>query len=108
MRRRVRAARRDGHDRVAEADARGGRSPGARALVIGVAKPAAIIPKLVPALVEALEAGLDIVAACMRGSPTSRAAQAAAERLGRRLIDVRDPPPTSPSAPAQSAAASGC
>lgn len=66
---------------------------GARALVIGVANAGGIIPQSwIPALIESLEAGLDIVSgmhARLGGMPALRAA---ADRLGRRLIDVRVPP----------------
>jgi uncharacterized NAD-dependent epimerase/dehydratase family protein len=66
---------------------------GARALVIGVANSGGFIADdWVPALVEALEAGLDIVSgmhARLGGIPELKRA---AERLGRRLIDVRRPP----------------
>ena len=66
---------------------------GARALVIGVANSGGFIaPSWRPALIEALEAGLDIVSgmhASLSGVPEL---VAAAERLGRNLIDVRRPP----------------
>jgi uncharacterized NAD-dependent epimerase/dehydratase family protein len=66
---------------------------GARGLVIGVANPGGMIP---PAwrksLVEALEAGLDIVSGMhVRLADIPELAEAAA-RLGRRLIDIRVPP----------------
>jgi uncharacterized NAD-dependent epimerase/dehydratase family protein len=66
---------------------------GARGLVIGVANAGGFIPdSWVAALVEALEAGLDIVSGMhMRLTDIPRVA-AAAKRLGRRLIDVRTPP----------------
>ena len=66
---------------------------GARGLVIGVANAGGFIPESwVAALVEALEAGLDIVSGMhMRLSDLPKVA-AAAKRLGRRLIDVRTPP----------------
>lgn len=66
---------------------------GARALVIGVANSGGFIAdSWLPALAEALEAGLDIVSgmhARLRDLPSLKAA---ADRLGRRLIDVRVPP----------------
>jgi uncharacterized NAD-dependent epimerase/dehydratase family protein len=70
---------------------------GARGLVIGVANPGGIIP---PAwrqsLVEALEAGLDIVSGMhVRLADIPEVTEAAA-RLGRRLIDVRVPPAAIP------------
>jgi uncharacterized NAD-dependent epimerase/dehydratase family protein len=73
------------------------RALGARGLVIGVANVGGIIgERWVPLLVEALEADLDIVSglhARLRDVPALRAA---AERCGRRLIDVRVPPPGIP------------
>jgi len=66
---------------------------GARALVIGVANSGGFIAdSWLPALAEALEAGLDIVSgmhARLRDLPSLTAA---ADRLGRRLIDIRVPP----------------
>ena len=70
---------------------------GARSLVIGVANPGGFIPDTwMPALLEALEAGLDLVAGLhtkLNGVPQLRDAAA---RLNRRLIDVRTPPPDIP------------
>jgi uncharacterized NAD-dependent epimerase/dehydratase family protein len=75
---------------------------GARALVIGVANTGGIIQSnWIPSLLAGLEAGLDIVSgmhARLRDSPELRAA---ADRHGRRLFDVRVPPPDIP-------VASGC
>lgn len=66
---------------------------GARAIVIGVANSGGFIPpSWWPALVRGMEAGLDIVSgmhARLRDIPVLREA---AQRLGRRLIDVREPP----------------
>jgi uncharacterized NAD-dependent epimerase/dehydratase family protein len=66
---------------------------GARGLVIGVANTGGVIgASWVPLLVEALEAGLDLVSglhAKLRDVPQLKAA---AQRTGRRLIDVRTPP----------------
>ncbi|WP_375383275.1 DUF1611 domain-containing protein [uncultured Sphingomonas sp.] len=66
---------------------------GAGALVIGVANVGGVIPfSWVPALLEALAAGLDIVSGLhvkLRDVPDLAEA---ADRLGRRLIDVRTPP----------------
>jgi uncharacterized NAD-dependent epimerase/dehydratase family protein len=45
-----------------------------------------------PALIEALEAGLDIVSGMHARLADNRELDAAARRLGRRLIDVRRPP----------------
>lgn len=70
---------------------------GARALVIGVASPGgAIKANWLPDLIEALEAGLDIVAGMHTGLGESQELSAAAQRLGRQLIDVRRPPPGIP------------
>ena len=73
---------------AAEAHARG-----ARALVIGVANLGGVIPANWRAsLVEALEAGLDLIAGMhMRLADIPELAEAA-HRLGRQLIDVRVPP----------------
>ena len=72
----------------AEAHARG-----ARSMVIGVANTGGVIKaSWMPSLVAALEAGLDLVAglhARLRELPELRST---AQRLGRRLIDVREPP----------------
>jgi len=66
---------------------------GARGLVIGVANLGGVIgERWVPRLVEALDAGLDIISglhAKLRDVPQLKAA---AQRTGRRLIDVRTPP----------------
>lgn len=73
------------------------RAQGALSLVIGVANSGGYIPEAwLPSLLAALEAGLDLVAGMhMRLSSIPELA-AAAERLGRRLIDVRVPPPGIP------------
>lgn len=69
------------------------RAAGARALVIGVANGGGVIlPSWVPALVEALEQGLDLVGGMHRRLADIPELVAAADRLGRRLIDVRVPP----------------
>jgi uncharacterized NAD-dependent epimerase/dehydratase family protein len=66
---------------------------GARALVIGIANAGGIIaPEWVPALAEALDAGLDIVSGMHGRLAGVDALGARARRLGRRLIDVRTPP----------------
>ncbi|HMI20019.1 MAG TPA: DUF1611 domain-containing protein [Sphingomonas sp.] len=66
---------------------------GARSLLIGVVNSGGFIPESwVPTLVEALEAGLDIVSGLHRRLATVPALKEAAERLGRRLIDIRVPP----------------
>lgn len=66
---------------------------GARSLVIGVANSGGVIPGAwVAALVEALEAGLDIVSGMH--TPLARVTEldVVAKRCGRRLIDIRTPP----------------
>jgi uncharacterized NAD-dependent epimerase/dehydratase family protein len=66
---------------------------GARSLVIGVANRGGIIaPEWVPALVDALEAGLDIVSGLHARLAAVPALAEAAGRCGRRLIDIRTPP----------------
>lgn len=66
---------------------------GARALVIGVANAGGFIPQnWLAALIEAMQAGLDIISGMhmrLREIPELREAAA---RLGCRLIDVRQPP----------------
>jgi uncharacterized NAD-dependent epimerase/dehydratase family protein len=70
---------------------------GARALVIGIASSGgAIKPEWMPALLEALEAGLDLVSGMHTRLADQPALDEAAKRLGRRLIDVRVPPPGIP------------
>lgn len=70
---------------------------GARALVIGVANSGGFIAEAwVPALVEALEAGLDIVSGMHAKLARIPELRYGAERLGRRLIDIRTPPDNIP------------
>jgi uncharacterized NAD-dependent epimerase/dehydratase family protein len=70
---------------------------GARSLVIGVANTGGVLkPNWIPSLVEGLEAGLDIVSGMHGRLASSPELKAAAERLGRRLIDVRQPPSNIP------------
>lgn len=70
---------------------------GARELVIGVAAPGGGIPPAwVPALVDALEAGLDIVSGMHVRLASLPQLLDVAERHGRRLVDVRNPPPLIP------------
>ena len=70
---------------------------GARALVIGVANTGGVLkPNWIPSLIEALEAGLDIVSGMHSRLAGSHELKAGADRLGRRLIDVRQPPPNIP------------
>ncbi|MGV3479385.1 MAG: DUF1611 domain-containing protein [Sphingobium sp.] len=66
---------------------------GARSLVIGVANVGGVIPDgWIAGLIAALEAGLDIVSGMHARLGDIAALREAAERLGRRLIDVRKPP----------------
>jgi uncharacterized NAD-dependent epimerase/dehydratase family protein len=66
---------------------------GARSLVIGVANRGGTLnDEWIPALVAALETGLDIVSGMHARLADNRELDAAARRLGRRLIDVRRPP----------------
>ncbi|WP_311267734.1 DUF1611 domain-containing protein [Sphingobium sp. WCS2017Hpa-17] len=66
---------------------------GARSLLIGVANSGGVLAdNWLPALVEALEAGLDIVSGLHMRLSESPVLTEAAARLGRRLIDVRHPP----------------
>lgn len=75
--------------RPAEARARG-----AQAMVIGVANAGGrILDSWVPGLVEALDAGLDLVSGMHARLDRLPVLTAAAARSGRRLIDVRIPPP---------------
>lgn len=72
----------------AEAAARG-----AKALVIGAAPVGGVITAAwLPSLIEALEAGLDIVSGMHTKLAESPDLRAAAARCGRRLMDVRTPP----------------
>lgn len=73
------------------------REKGARALVIGVANSGGFIADAwVPALVEALESGLHIISGMHARLTDVPEIKAVAERLGRRLIDVREPPANIP------------
>lgn len=66
---------------------------GARALVIGVANRGGVIaPSWIPFLVEALEAGLDLVSGLHAKLGAVPELSEAAGRLGRNLIDIRTPP----------------
>jgi uncharacterized NAD-dependent epimerase/dehydratase family protein len=70
------------------------RRQGARALVIGVANAGGFIaPSWLPALEEALEAGLDIVSGMHARLGDVPGLARLAEKFGRRLIDIRRPPP---------------
>ena len=66
---------------------------GASALLIGVASPGGVIPGgWLGALQSALEAGLDLISGMHTRLADLPGVAAAAERNGRRLIDVRVPP----------------
>lgn len=70
---------------------------GARSLVIGVASPGGAIPAgWVGALSDALAAGLHLVSGMHSRLAELPGLAAVAERHGRRLIDVRVPPPDLP------------
>ena len=73
------------------------RERGARGMVIGVANFGGIIQESwLPSLLDALEAGLDLVAGMHARLHQVEPLRAAAERLGRQLIDVRVPPTNIP------------
>jgi uncharacterized NAD-dependent epimerase/dehydratase family protein len=83
-----------GLPRLAPAEAR---NRGARAMVIGVANiGGAINAPWMPLLLEALEAGLDLIGGLHTRLSEQPELRATAARLGRRLIDVRVPPPHIP------------
>ena len=66
---------------------------GARSMVIGVANPGGQIPaSWFGALLDALESGLDLISGMHVRLANLPGLQAAADRLNRRLIDVRSPP----------------
>jgi uncharacterized NAD-dependent epimerase/dehydratase family protein len=69
------------------------RARGARALVIGVANSGGVISdSWMPALIEALESGLDVISGMHMKLNDTPQLKSVAERRGRRLIDVRTPP----------------
>src|SRR5690606_9740763 len=69
----------------------------ARSMVIGVANPGGRIPPAwLPALTEALHAGLDLVGGMHARLADIEPLRNAALVHGRRLIDVREPPPGLP------------
>lgn len=69
------------------------RARGARALVIGVANVGGVIAESwMPSLMDALDAGLDIISGMHTKLNDTPQLTSAAERRGRRLIDVRTPP----------------
>ena len=70
---------------------------GARSLVIGVANRGGILsPGWIQSLLDALRAGLDLVSGMHGRLAHHPRLKETAERLGRRLIDVREPPPGIP------------
>jgi len=73
------------------------RAKGARGLVIGVANSGGFIPQAwIPSLLNALESGLDIISGMHTRLAELPQLKAAATLHGRRLIDVRQPPPNLP------------
>ena len=70
---------------------------GARSVIIGVANTGGVLKQnWISSLVEALEAGLDVVSGMHGKLDASRELKSAADRLGRRLIDIRKPPANIP------------
>lgn len=73
------------------------RARGARAMVIGIANPGGRIPdSWLPALLAALQAGLDLVGGMHARLSDIELLRVAARTHGRRLIDVRQPPAALP------------
>jgi uncharacterized NAD-dependent epimerase/dehydratase family protein len=73
------------------------RARGARALIVGVANIGGTVsPRWVPRFLEALEGGLDIVSGMHTKLAELPELERAARSCGRRLIDVRTPPPVIP------------
>ncbi len=72
---------------------RDAKAAGARSLVIGVANPGGFIPEAwIPTLIEAVEAGLDIIGGMHAKLAEIPPLAIAAAQHKRRLIDVRTPP----------------
>ncbi|QWP76241.1 DUF1611 domain-containing protein [Lysobacter sp. K5869] len=70
---------------------------GARAMVVGVANVGGVIPPAwLPSLLQALDAGLDLIGGLHQRLNDIPELREAAARHGRRLIDVRQPPPGLP------------
>lgn len=70
---------------------------GARSMVIGVANPGGVVPAVwLPALAEALTAGLDLISGMHSTLASNLKLRHLAESLGRSLIDVRSPPANIP------------
>ena len=77
---------------VAELDAAAAKRLGARTLVIGAVNPGGVVPDAWRAhLVDALAAGLDIASGMHTRLAEIPEVASAAHRLGRQLIDVRQP-----------------
>lgn len=69
-----------------------GAAAGAKTLVIGAVNPGGVLPEhWSAAIVEALEAGMDVASGLHMRLAAQPAVAAAAERTGRRLFDVRHP-----------------
>lgn len=84
---------------VADLDARAAKSLGARTLVIGVVNPGGTVPRSWrPHLVRALAAGLDIASGMHTRLAELPEVAKTAHDLGRRLIDVRQPSASFPTA----------
>ncbi len=84
---------------VADLHAAEAKRLGARTLVVGVVNPGGVVPAAWrPHLVDALEAGLDIASGMHTRLAELPEVASAAQRLGRRLIDVRQPNTTFPTA----------
>jgi len=72
---------------------------GARSLIIGVAPVGgALQPEWTQTLIEALESGLDIVSGMHMPLTANAALVETAGRCGRKLVDIRRPPPDIPAA----------
>ena len=70
---------------------------GARSLVIGVANSGGVISESwMPSLIEALESDLDLISGMHTKLNDTPRLKTAAQLRGRRLIDVRTPPPNIP------------
>ena len=73
------------------------KAQGAESIVIGVANSGGFIADdWIPALLEALDAGLHIISGMHARLHDIPALREAAEHAGKRLIDVREPPPGIP------------
>ena len=84
---------------VADLDAAEAKRLGARTLVIGVVNPGGVVPAAWrPHLVDALETGLDIASGMHTRLAELPEVASAAHRLGRQLIDVRQPNTAFPTA----------